>query len=71
VSETHEQRTTHWDQCLAQAMAHADHLFERVKKGEINGSAVHNLMRGFLDQPAFYPEWRLELLRLSAKRWAL
>lgn len=66
-----EDRNQHWDACLAQARAHADHLMAAVSKGELNASAVHNLMRGFLDQPAYYPEWRSQLLFEAMKGRAL
>lgn len=66
-----EDRNQHWDRCVANAKAHAEALYARVRSGEINGSAVYGLMRGFLEAPAYYPEWRGELLRLSVKDLAL
>lgn len=64
MSDAHNQ---HWDRCLAQAVAHADHLYAAVRRGELNASAIYNLMHGFLDQPAYYPEWRAKLLYESMK----
>jgi hypothetical protein len=50
------------------AEAYADVLYARADHGEINHSAIHGLMRGFLDQPAFYPEHRASLMEAAIRQ---
>jgi hypothetical protein len=61
---------THWDKCRADVLGHADHLISRIRAGKLNAGAFENLMRGYLEQPAFYAEWRRELFALAFERFS-
>ncbi len=58
----------HWRGCLESIMTRADALWDAVKAGKLNESAVDGLLRSHLDQPAFYPEWKDDLHRRAMER---
>ncbi len=60
--------TSYYEKCRMWAEAYADVLYARADHGEINHSAIHGLMRGFLDQPAFYPEHRASLMEAAIRQ---
>lgn len=65
----------HLLQCRERAIEHANALRERVNAGKLNAGAVEGLMVTYLDQPAFEPEQRADLLQralqyIGYRRWA-
>lgn len=48
----------HWDRCVADVVRYARSI-------RANPGAVEGIVRAYLNAPAFYPEWRRELLRIA------
>jgi hypothetical protein len=59
---------SHWEQCRARVLAHADVLWSRVAARKLNASAVDGLLWSYLNQPAYYAEWQIELHHQAMER---
>lgn len=59
---------SHYDRCRALVLGHADELIEAIKAGRLNAAAFEGLMCSYLDHPAFWPDWREQLLALALQR---
>ena len=59
--------SSHYDQCKRDVLRYADGLLEATKKkrGRLNPSAISGLIDSYLNQPAFYVDWRDELHRIG------
>lgn len=54
---------TRYEECLLHVKAHADHLYARADRGEINEWNIENVLRGFVDQPSYDMAYRERLVR--------
>nr|WP_278422965.1 hypothetical protein [Brucella anthropi]DAM62859.1 MAG TPA: hypothetical protein [Caudoviricetes sp.] len=59
--------SNHYNACLQSVLNYANSLGDAVRKKRLNASACERLIRSFLDQPAYYPEWRRQLLEEALK----
>jgi hypothetical protein len=52
---------SHWERCVVHVRDYARSLAD----SKVNASAVEGLLQSFLDAPAFYADWRSNLLRFG------
>ena len=55
---------SHRTRCIRAIEGYADDLVERVEEDR-----AEILIKSFLEQPAFWPEWRRELLDIGMRRF--
>ncbi len=49
-------------EALIDIQRYVDHLREAVESKRINESSIYRLVEGYLDQPGYYPQERVQLL---------
>lgn len=59
----------HYDKCVESVKRRAAELADARKAGRINETAHYRLLEGHIDAPAFYPEWRGDLLALGVEEY--
>lgn len=59
---------SYFNQCKRSVLNFADGLADAVRAGRMHASAVEGRIESFLDQPAYYPEWRQVLFNLAMER---
>jgi hypothetical protein len=60
---------TRYEECKGHALAHADHLVEQIKAGQLRASAFEGAMRAFLQQPGYDVTFRGKLLSVCLTRF--
>lgn len=59
--------SNHYNACLNNVLSYAKGLRDAVSKKRLNAGACEGLITSFLKQPAYYPEWRSQLLKEALK----
>lgn len=55
---------THADRCVADVLGKADELKRAIDRG-LNPEACEGILSAYVEQPAFYPQWRGRLIDIA------
>lgn len=61
--------SSQYEKCVASVKRRAAELADARTSGRINENAYYRILEGHLDQPAFSPEWRRDLLDLGVAEY--